>query len=66
MNERASGGIDGFSYFIPTALRLMRAEALSSARVDAMASQWMALNHVRAALALIGWLAALRTLSLPG
>ena len=55
-----------FSYFIPTALRLMRAEALASARVGAMASQWMALNHVRAALALIAWLAALRALSLPG
>jgi len=55
-----------FSYFIPTALRLMRADALPSARVEAMASQWMALNHVRAALALIGWLAALRALSLPG
>jgi hypothetical protein len=55
-----------FSYFIPTALRLMRAEALSSAKVDAMAMQWMALNHVRAVLALTGWLAALRALSLPG
>ena len=55
-----------FSYFIPTALRLMRAEALPSAKVEAMASQWIALNHVRAALALIGWLAALRALSLPG
>ena len=55
-----------FSYFIPTALRLMRAEALPSAKVEAMASQWIALNHVRAALGLTGWLAALRTLSLPG
>jgi hypothetical protein len=54
-----------FSYFIPTALRLMRAETLPAARVEAMASQWMALNHVRAAPALIGWLAALRALSLP-
>ena len=53
-----------FSYFIPTALRLMRAEAFPSAKVQAMASHWMALNHVRAALALIGWLAALRALSL--
>jgi hypothetical protein len=44
----------------------MRAEALPSAKVDAMASQWVTLNHVRAALALVGWLAALRTLSLPG
>jgi hypothetical protein len=55
-----------FSYFIPTALRLMRAEALPSAKVEAMASRWIAINHVRAALALIGWLAALRALSLPG
>jgi len=55
-----------FSYFIPTAIRLMRAEALPSAQVEAMAAQWMALNHGRAALALIGWLAALRALSLPG
>ena len=54
-----------FSYFIPTALRLMRADELPSGKVDAMASQWMALNHVRAALALIAWLVALRALSLP-
>jgi hypothetical protein len=53
-----------FAYFIPTARRLMRAEALPSTRVEAMASRWMALNHVRTALALIGWLAALRALSL--
>ena len=55
-----------FSYFIPTALRLMRADALPSAKVEAMASHWIAFNYVRAALALIGWLAALRALSLPG
>jgi hypothetical protein len=55
-----------FSYFIPTALRLMRAEALPAARVEAMAAQWIALNRVRTALALIGWLAALKALSLPG
>jgi hypothetical protein len=55
-----------FSYFIPTALRLMRAEELPSAKVEVIASQWMALNHVRAALGLIAWLAALRALSLSG
>lgn len=55
-----------FSYFLPTAVRLMRAEALPSAKVEAMASRWVGLNHVRAALALTGWLAALRALSLPG
>jgi hypothetical protein len=53
-----------FSYFIPTAIRLLRAEALPPAKVEAMASQWMAVNHVRAALILLGWLAALKTLSL--
>jgi hypothetical protein len=54
-----------FSYFIPTAIRLMRAEALPPAKVDAMASEWVAVNHIRAALTLLGWLAALKTLSLP-
>ena len=53
-----------FSYFIPTALRLMGADAVPSGKVQAMASQWLALNRVRAALALIAWLAALRALSL--
>jgi Domain of unknown function (DUF1772) len=56
--------IGTFSYLIPTALRLMGAEG--PANVEAVASRWMALNHVRAALALIGWLAALRALSVPG
>jgi len=58
--------IGTFSYFIPTALRLTRAEALPAAKVEVMASQWIALNHVRAALVLIAWLAALKALSLPG
>ncbi|HEU5261994.1 MAG TPA: hypothetical protein VFU41_11300 [Gemmatimonadales bacterium] len=53
------------SYFIPRGLKLMRADTLPRARVEAMASQWMALNRVRAALALTGWLAALKALSLP-
>jgi hypothetical protein len=57
--------ISTFLYFIPTALRLMRVEALPPAKVEAMASQWIALNRIRAALALIGWLAALKALSLP-
>jgi hypothetical protein len=54
-----------FSYFIPTAIRLMRAETLPPAKVEALASQWMAVNHLRAALILLAWLAALKTLSLP-
>jgi hypothetical protein len=57
--------IGTLSYFIPRGLKLMRAETLPPAKVEAMASQWMALNRVRAALSLIGWFAALKALSLP-
>jgi hypothetical protein len=57
--------IGTFSYFIPTALRLMHAEALPESTAQAMASQWVHLNYVRAALALVGWVAALRAFSLP-
>jgi hypothetical protein len=59
--------IGTLSYIIPKTLQLMREgeDALPAAKAGAMASQWMALNRVRAALALIGWLAALRALSLP-
>jgi len=45
-----------FSYFIPTAIRLMRAEALPPPNVGAMASQWMAVNpSVQLLLCLGGW-----------
>jgi Domain of unknown function (DUF1772) len=57
--------IGTFSYFIPTAVRLMRADPLAPARSAALASRWLALNHVRALLAVAGWLLALRALSLP-
>jgi Domain of unknown function (DUF1772) len=54
-----------FSYFIPTAIQLMRAETFPPGKGEAMASRWMKLNYVRGALGLIAWLAALRALSLP-
>ena len=57
--------IGTFTFFIPTAIKLMKVETLSAATASALASRWMRLNYVRDALALIGWLAALRTLSLP-
>ncbi len=51
--------IGTFSFFIPTALRLMRAEEFPQARVSAMARRWIALNHVRTALGIstrtFGW-----------
>ena len=56
--------IGTFSYFIPTALELMRAETLPESRAAAMASQWMRLNLLRAAFDLAGWLAALKAFSL--
>ncbi len=56
--------IGTFSFFIPTAIKLMRAESLPASAVVKMASQWMRLNYVREALTLAGWLAALRTFSL--
>ncbi|MGH7231062.1 MAG: DUF1772 domain-containing protein, partial [Nitrospiraceae bacterium] len=38
--------IGTFSYFIPTALKLMRAETLPETKVEAMAWQWVHLNYV--------------------
>jgi hypothetical protein len=53
-----------FSFFIPTALKLMRADTSPLPRPGATAKLWITLNHLRAALNLAGWLAALRALSL--
>jgi len=58
--------IGTFSFFIPTAIQLMRDEPLLSAsRAGALASRWVQANYMRDVLTLIGWLAALKTLSLP-
>jgi hypothetical protein len=53
------------SYFIPTALKLMRAETLPEATATAMASQWANWNYARISLTLAAWIAALEALSLP-
>jgi hypothetical protein len=42
------------------------AEALPPGNAERMALRWVRLNYLRAALALLGWLAALRALSLSG
>jgi hypothetical protein len=57
--------IGTFAYFIPTALKLMRSEALPEREAKAMASQWVHLNYAHAALTLMGWIAALKALSSP-
>ena len=54
-----------FSYFIPTMVRLMGAENLPQTEIAAALSQWQFINHGRHVLVLLGWLAALKTFSLP-
>jgi hypothetical protein len=53
-----------FSFFIPTALKLMRAETLPESKAAAMASRWIWLNRLRITFNLAGWLAALKVFSL--
>lgn len=53
-----------FSYFIPTMLKLTQDRALPESEAVALALQWQNLNHVRHAIILIAWLAALKTFSL--
>ena len=54
-----------FTFFIPTAIKLMRAESHSDAKVSSSITLWIRLNYVRIVLNLLGWLAALKVLSLP-
>jgi hypothetical protein len=51
-----------FSYFIPTMVGLM--SAADSPASTAIATRWASLNYLRHALALAGWLTALKALSL--
>jgi hypothetical protein len=55
-----------FSYFIPTIIKLTRADAMPQEKSAVMASRWLSMNYVREALTLVGWLIALKALSLPG
>jgi hypothetical protein len=48
-----------FTFFIPVALKLMRAETPATSTVLDLAAAWATLNHVRSALTLLGWLMAL-------
>ena len=57
--------IGTFSFFIPTAVKLQRADSLPSIRVTNLVSLWIRLNYIRNILTLIAWAAALRALSLP-
>jgi hypothetical protein len=53
-----------FTFFIPTAIKLMHPERLSLFKKTNIGSLWVSLNYIRLFLNLIGWLAALRVLSL--
>ena len=54
-----------FTYFIPTAIRLTRADTLASPQAaGVMAARWIALNRVRLAVSFVAWLAALKALTL--
>jgi len=57
--------IGTFSYCMPMAFTLMRAEILPIPSAEAIAWQWVMLNHARATLTLVGWLAALKAFSWP-
>lgn len=58
--------IGTFSCFIPTALKLMRAESLPESTVATMASRRLHVNYIRTVFTLAGWIAALKALSMPG
>lgn len=53
-----------FSYFIPTMIKLERAVDFPDSQVVTMALQWAHLNHVRSAITLTAWVAALKAFSL--
>ena len=53
-----------FWFFIPTAIRFGQVGRLSPPAVSRLVARWVALNHVRTALTVLGWLSALRALTL--
>jgi hypothetical protein len=54
------------SYFIPRLLKMLEPAGLPVDRAHDAAAQWVRLNYVRAAVAFVAWLAALKALSLSG
>jgi hypothetical protein len=56
--------IGTFSFFIPTAIKLQRADKLPSSAIHSSVSLWIRLNYIRTVLTLIAWIAALRAFSL--
>jgi hypothetical protein len=59
--------ISTFAWFVPNIIKLGSASVLTMSRdeVAGIANWWVRLNWVRAAVYALGWLAALRALSIP-
>jgi hypothetical protein len=57
--------IGTFSFFIPTAIRLQRADELSPSAVSRSVSWWIRMNYIRNALTLVALIAALKAVSMP-
>jgi hypothetical protein len=53
-----------FAFFIPTAIKLEKADTLSPSSIHGLVSLWTRLNYVRNILTLIAWATALRALLL--
>jgi hypothetical protein len=55
------------AYFIPVIIELLakRGEGLSDAQITSKAHLWMTLSWARVGVLILGWLAALRALSIP-
>lgn len=51
-----------FAFFIPTAIRLQRADSLPSQTVSRLSRRWMLANYGRIVLTLLGWLLTLKAL----
>ena len=55
--------IGTFSFFIPTAIKLQKADSLPAFRASRLVGLWIRSNYVRNALNLIAWVFALLALS---
>jgi hypothetical protein len=53
-----------FSFFIPTAIKLMNKPDLAPAKISRLVGWWRRLNYGRILLTLLAWLAALKALTL--
>jgi hypothetical protein len=53
-----------FAFFIPTAIKLQKADTLPPSGIHGLVSLWIRLNYLRNILTLVAWASAVRALSL--